>query len=107
MGIIFGRFNIVLAVIYRELRRQRSIIKIALNVSVYIADDVICSSAVTLCPYFSLGFLLSLLDYCVICSSPVELIRNLDQDPNYVIKIKLVNKCRKICLMSTCMQTKV
>ena len=55
MGIIFGRFNIVLAFIYRELRRQRSIIKIALNVSVYIADDVICSSAVTLCPYFSLG----------------------------------------------------
>lgn len=81
MGIIFGRFNIVLAVIYRELRRQRSIIKIALNVSVYIADDVICSAAVTLCPYFSLGFVLSLLDYCVICSSPVELIRNLDQDP--------------------------
>ena len=24
-----------------------------------------------------------------------------------VMKIKLVNKCRKICLMSTCMQTKV
>ena len=35
----------------------------------------------SLCPYFSLGFLLSLLDYCVICSSPVEWIRNLDQDP--------------------------
>ena len=69
MGIISGRFNIVLAVISRELRRQCSIIKIVLNVAVYSADDVICSAAVTLCPYFSLGFLLSLLDYCVICSS--------------------------------------
>ena len=104
MGIISGRFNIVLAVIYRELRRQRSIIKIALNVSVYIADDVICSSAVTLCPYFSLGFLLSLPDYCVNCSSRVD--TEIYSGPN-VIKIKLVNKCRKICLMSTCMQTKV
>ena len=69
MGIISSRFNIVLAVIYRELRRQCSIIKIVLNVSVYIAVNVICSVAVTLCPYFSLGFLLSLLDYCVVCSS--------------------------------------
>jgi len=66
--IISSRFNIVPAVIYRELRGQCSILKIVLNVSVYIADDVIYSAAVTLCPYFSLGFPLSLLDYCVICS---------------------------------------
>ena len=71
--------------------------------TIYISDDLTCIVA-ALCPYFFTRFLLSLLDYCVNCSSRVD--TEIYSGPN-VIKIKLVNKCHEICLMSKCMQTKV
>ena len=53
---------------------------------------------------FSLGFPLSMLDYCINCSSRVD--TEIYSGRN-VKKIQLVNKCHEICLMSTCVQTKV
>ena len=65
-----------------------------------------CNSDEIPCPlsHFFTRFLLSMLDYCINCSSRVD--TEIYSGPN-VKKIQLINKCHEICLMSTCVQTKV